>query len=200
MASAQTTRGGVTYYTVNLSTSVSNVNDTTARIYWTATVDFGDWYYYGVRLHVKVGGVWRASGDGYTTSSWKRAVTVSGYTDAERKDNDYDVWVEAYTESVAVNGYGGVGATTSCGEGARIGKVPAYEPAARPTSGSRARPTGQPSSSGSTTRTTMLGSTTTASTSTAIPTAATPRTPTTASRSPTGATRRHRQTITTTTT
>lgn len=45
MASAQTTRGGVTYYTVNLSTSVSNVNDTTARIYWTATVDFGDWYY-----------------------------------------------------------------------------------------------------------------------------------------------------------
>ena len=130
MASAQTTRGGVTYYTVNLSTSVSNVNDTTARIYWTATVDFGDWYYYGVRLHVKVGGVWRASGDGYTTSSWKRAVTVSGYTDAERKDNDYDVWVEAYTESVAVNGYGGVGATTSCGEGARIGKVPAYEPAA----------------------------------------------------------------------
>ena len=130
MVSAQTTRGGVTYYTVNLSTSVSNVNDTTARIYWTATVDFGDWYYYGVRLHVKVGGVWRASGDGYTTSSWKRAVTVSGYTDAERKDNDYDVWVEAYTESVAVNGYGGVGATTSCGEGARIGKVPAYEPAA----------------------------------------------------------------------
>lgn len=91
MASAQTNRGGTRFYTVNLSTSVSNVNDSTARIYWTATVDFGDWYYYGVRLHVKVGGVWRASGDGYTTSRYARAVTVSGYTDAARTDGDYDV-------------------------------------------------------------------------------------------------------------
>jgi len=130
VASAQTNRGGTRFYTVNLSTSVSNVNDSTARIYWTATVDFGDWYYYGVRLHVKVGGVWRASGDGYTTSRYARAVTVSGYTDAARTDGDYDVWVEAYTESVTVGGYGGVGATTSCGENARIGRVPAYEPAA----------------------------------------------------------------------
>ncbi|MDB1855147.1 hypothetical protein [Collinsella aerofaciens] len=130
MAYKELSRNKVKYYSISLSTSVSNVDDTTARIHWTATVDFGNWYYYGVRLHVKVGGVWRASGDGYTTSSYARAVTVSGYTDAERKDKDYDVWVEAYTESVSVGGYGGVGATASCGEGARIKKVPAYEPAA----------------------------------------------------------------------
>ena len=56
MAYAETKRNNVKFYGVSLSTSVSNINDTTARIYWTATVDFGNWYYYGVRLHVKVGG------------------------------------------------------------------------------------------------------------------------------------------------
>lgn len=128
MAYAETKRNNVKYYGVSLSTWVENISDSTARIHWSAAVDFGNWYYYGVRLHVKVGGVWRASGDGYTTSSWKRAVTVSGYTDAERKDNDYDVWVEAYTESVSVGGYGGVGSVTSCGESAGIPKVPSYKP------------------------------------------------------------------------
>ena len=115
MAYKELSRNKVKYYSISLSTSVSIVDDTTARIHWTATVDFGNWYYYGVRLHVKVGGVWRASGDGYTTSPYARAVTVSGYTDAERTDKDYDVWVEAYTESVSVGGDGAVGATTSCG-------------------------------------------------------------------------------------
>lgn len=126
MAYAETRRNNVKFYSVSLSTSVSNINDTTARIYWTATVDFGDWYYYGVRLHVKVGGVWRASGDGYTTSSNQRAVTVSGYTDAARNAGGYGVWVEAYTESVTVRGYGGCGATTSCGENVSISAYP-YE-------------------------------------------------------------------------
>lgn len=126
MAYAETKRNGVKFYSVSLSTSVSNINDTTARIYWTATVDFGNWYYYGVRLHVKVGGVWRASGDGYTTGAYQRAVTVSGYTDAARNSGNYGVWVEAYTESVTVSGYGGCGATTSCGESVGISAYP-YE-------------------------------------------------------------------------
>ena len=128
MAYAETKRNGVKFYSVGLSTSVEHISDTVDRIWWTATVDFGDWYQYGVRLHVKVGGVWRAGGDGYTTSSWKRAVTVSGYTDAARNDGDYGVWVEAYTESRTVNGYGGVGATTSCGETVTVSRVPAYRP------------------------------------------------------------------------
>lgn len=126
MAYAETKRNNVKFYGVSLSTSVSNINDTTARIYWTATVDFGDWYYYGVRLHVKVGGVWRASGDGCTTFRNQRAVTVSGYTDAARNAGNYGVWVEAYTESVTVRGYGGCGATTSCGESVNISAYP-YE-------------------------------------------------------------------------
>ena len=128
MAYAETKRNNVKYYGVSLSTWVENISDSTARIHWTAAVDFGNWYYYGVRLHVKVGGVWRASGDGYTTYSGARAVTVSGYTDAARKDDDYGVWVEAYTESVSVGGYGGVGSVTSCGESAGIPKIPAYKP------------------------------------------------------------------------
>lgn len=126
MAYAETRRNNVKFYGVSLSTSVSNINDNTARIYWTATVDFGNWYYYGVRLHVKVGGVWRASGDGYTTGAYQRAVTVSGYTDAARNSGNYGVWVEAYTESVTVSGYGGCGATTSCGESVSISAFP-YE-------------------------------------------------------------------------
>ncbi len=128
MAYAETKRDNVKYYGVSLSTWVENISDSTARIHWSASVDFGDWYYYGVRLHVKVGGVWRASGDGYTTYSGARAVTVSDYTDAARKDDDYGVWVEAYTESVSVGGYGGVGSVTSCGESAGIPKIPAYKP------------------------------------------------------------------------
>lgn len=128
MAYAETKRNGVKFYSISLSTSVENISDTVARIHWTATVDFGDWYWFGVRLNVKVGGVWRACGDGYTTGSWRRAVTVSGYTDASRTDGDYNVWVEAYTESRTVGGYGGVGATTSCGENAGIPRVPAYQP------------------------------------------------------------------------
>lgn len=128
MAYAETKRNGVKYYGVSLSTWVENVDDSTARIHWSAAVDFGNWYWYGVRLHVKVGGVWRASGDGYTTSRGQRAVTVSGYTDAARRDDDYGVWVEAYTESVSVGGYGGVGSVTSCGESAGIPKIPAYKP------------------------------------------------------------------------
>lgn len=126
MAYSETRRNGTKFYGVSLSTSVANISDTVARIYWTATVDFGDWYYYGVRLHVKVGGVWRASGDGYTTGGWQRAVTVSGYTDAARNAGSYGVWVEAYTESVTVSGYGGCGATTSCGESVGISAYP-YE-------------------------------------------------------------------------
>lgn len=128
MAYAETKRNNVKYYGVSLSTWVENISDSTARIHWSAAVDFGDWYYYGVRLHVKVGGVWRASGDGYTTSRGQRAVTVSGYTDAARRNDDYGVWVEAYTESVSVGGYGGVGSVTSCGESAGIPKIPAYKP------------------------------------------------------------------------
>lgn len=126
MAYSETKRNNVKFYGVSLSTSVSNISDTVARIYWTATVDFGNWYYYGVRLHVKVGGVWRASGDGYTTGRGQRAVTVSGYTDVERRTGNYGVWAEAYTESVTVRGYGGVGATTSCGESVSIPAIP-YE-------------------------------------------------------------------------
>lgn len=107
MAYAETKRNNVKFYGVSLSTSVSNINDTTARIYWTATVDFGDWYYYGVRLHVKVGGCLEGrAGDGCTTFRNQRAVTVSGYTDAARNAGNYGVWVEAYTESVTVRGYG----------------------------------------------------------------------------------------------
>lgn len=130
MAQSEVRRNNVRYYLVSLSTWVENVSDTVARIHWTATVDFGDWYYYGVRLHVSVGGVERASGAGYTTSSWKRAVTVSGTTDAARSDSDHDVWCSAWTTSETVGGYGGVGSTTSCGENAGIERIPAYEPAA----------------------------------------------------------------------
>ena len=130
MAQSEVLRNRVRYYLLSLSTSVENINDSTARIHWTATVDFGDWYLYGVRLHVSVGGKERASGAGYTTSPWQCAVTVSGTTDAARTDSDYSVWCSAWTTSETVGGCGGVGSTTSCGENAAIQRVPAYEPAA----------------------------------------------------------------------
>lgn len=128
MAYAETKRNGVMYYGVSLSTWVENISDSTARIHWSASVDFGPWNMWGVRLHVSVGGVERASGAGVTVQNYKQAVKLSGYTDAARNDNDYGVWCSAWTSSETVNGYGGVTATTSCGENAGIPKVPAYKP------------------------------------------------------------------------
>lgn len=128
MAYAETKRNGVKYYGVSLSTWVENISDSTARIHWSASVDFGPWNMWGVRLHVSVGGVERASGAGVTVQNYKQAVSLSGYTDVARNDNDYSVWCSAWTSSETVNGYGGVTATTSCGENAGIPKVPAYKP------------------------------------------------------------------------
>ena len=128
MAYAETKRNNVKFYGISLSTWVELISDTTARIHWKASVDFGDWSMWGVRLHVSVGGVERASRSGVTTQSYKTAVSVSGYTDAARKDGDYNVWCAAWTTSETVSGYGGVPSTASCGENAKISKVPAYKP------------------------------------------------------------------------
>lgn len=130
MAYAETRRNNTKFYGVTLSTWVENISDATARIHWSASVDFGPWNQWGVRLHVSVGGVERANAAGVTTQNYQNAVKLSGYTDAARNDGDYDVWCSAWTSSETVNGYGGAGVTTSCGENARIGKVPAYEPSA----------------------------------------------------------------------
>ena len=128
MAYSETKRNGVKFYSVSLSSSVTNISNTVARINWTATVDFGDWYSYGVRLNVKVNGVWRQGGDGYTTSSYRQAVKLSGYVDVSRNNSNYNVSVEAYTESKTVGGYGGVGVTTSCADNVTVTKVPYLVP------------------------------------------------------------------------
>lgn len=128
MAYSETKRNGVKFYGVSLSTSVTNLNNSTARISWTATVTFGSWYDFGVRLNVKVAGTWRQGGDGYTTSVNQQAVKLTGYTDVSRKSADYGVRVEAYTESKTVGGYGGVGVTTSCADNVTVTKVPYLVP------------------------------------------------------------------------
>lgn len=132
MAYSETKRNGVKFYGVSLSTSVTNLNNSTARISWTATVTFGNWYYYGVRLNVKVGGAWKQGGDGFTTGRGQRAVTLNGHVDVSRGNSNYNVWVEAYTVSKTVSGYGGCGATTRCGENVTIQRIP-YEKPDKPT-------------------------------------------------------------------
>lgn len=116
MAQGVAYRNGTTFYAVNLSSSTANVGDTVARVNWTANVQFGNWYYWGLRLHVAVDGVEVGSWAGACSHSGQVVINVSGSRDIARGDGGRDVKVEAWTTSETVNGFGGVGTTASCAE------------------------------------------------------------------------------------
>lgn len=116
MAQGVAYRNGTTFYAVNLSSSTADVSDTVTRVNWTANVQFGNWYYWGLRLHVAVDGVEVGNWAGACGHSGQVVINVSGSRDIARGDGGRDVKVEAWTTSETVNGFGGVGTTTSCAE------------------------------------------------------------------------------------
>lgn len=133
MASYQVNRNNVKYYSVELSTSHEEVSDGTTRVHASAHVSFGDWYYYGCRVHIAIGGVEVASATGYTTGSWQSCAYASGSRDISRGNSDGSCWVTAWVTSETVSGYGGVGTEIgrdACGESVSVPKIPAYQPAA----------------------------------------------------------------------
>lgn len=116
MAQGVAYRNGTTFYAINLSSSASNVDEDTTRVNWSCNVQFGNWYYWGLRLHVVVDGVEVGSWAGACTYRGQVVINVGGSRDIARGDGGRDVKVEAWTTSETVNGYGGVGTTTSCAE------------------------------------------------------------------------------------
>lgn len=119
-------RNGTTFYAINLWSSTQELDGNTTRINWGANVQFGDWYYWGVRLHVAVDGVEVGSWTGACTSSWQTVINVSGSRDIGRGHSGRGVTVSAWTTSETVSGYGGVGTTTSCQHGETVNAKPAY--------------------------------------------------------------------------
>lgn len=116
MAQGIAHRNGTTFYAINLSSSASNISDTVTRINWSCNVQFGNWYYWGLRLHVAVNGHEVGNYAGACTYKGQVVINVSGTYDVARGEDGRDVKVEAWTTSETVNGYGGVGTTTSCAE------------------------------------------------------------------------------------
>ena len=114
MAQGVAIKNGGTFYAINLASSSSNVNETTTRVNWSCNVQFGDWYYWGLRLHVSVDGVEVGSWAGACTYRGQVVINVSGSRDISRADSGRNVTVRAWTTSEVVNGYGGVGIPTSC--------------------------------------------------------------------------------------
>lgn len=116
MAQGVAWRKGSTFYAINLASSTQNINDTTTRVNWSCNIQFGNWYLWGVRLHVAVNGVEVGSWAGACTYRGQVVINVAGSRDIDRWDSGRDIKVEAWSTSETVNGYGGVGTTTSCAE------------------------------------------------------------------------------------
>ncbi len=133
MASYTVYRNGTKFYSVELSTSRSDLSDGVSRVSASAHVSFGDWYYYGLRCHVAINGVEVDSTADYTTGSYHTCAYASGSLDVGRANSGWNCWVTAWVTSETVSGYGGVPTEIGrdlCGENVWIPEIPAYQPAA----------------------------------------------------------------------
>lgn len=124
MAQGVATRNGSTFYAINLASWKEDIDPTTTRIHWSCNIQFGNWYLWGVRLHVAVDGAEVGFWDGACTYKGQIVISASGTRDIARGDADRDIKVEAWSESHTVNGYGGVGITTSCHEWQKAPAIP----------------------------------------------------------------------------
>ena len=116
MAQGVAFKNGTVFYAINLASSSQSVSDTVQRVNWSCNVQFGNWYYWGLRLHVAVDGVEVGSWTGACTYRGQVVINVSGSRDIAKGASGRSVQVSAWTTSETVNGYGGVGTTTSCAE------------------------------------------------------------------------------------
>lgn len=128
MAQGVALKNGTTFYAINLASHEEHINATTTRIHWTCNIQFGNWYQWGVRLHVAVDGVEVGWWDGACSHRGQVVINVGGSRDIGRADSGRSVKVEAWSESRTVNGYGGVGVTTSCSEWRSVPAIPYQVP------------------------------------------------------------------------
>lgn len=128
MAQGVALKNGTTFYAINLASHEEHISATTTRIHWSCNIQFGNWYYWGVRLHVAVDGVEVGWWDGACSHRGQVVIDVAGSRDIGRADGGRSVKVEAWSESRTVNGYGGVGVTTSCSEWRSVPAIPYQVP------------------------------------------------------------------------
>ena len=128
MAQGVALKNGTTFYAINLASHEEHIDATTTRIHWTCNIQFGNWYQWGVRLHVAVDGVEVGWWDGACSHRGQVVINVGGSRDIGRADGGRSVKVEAWSESRTVNGYGGVGVTTSCSEWRSVPAIPYQVP------------------------------------------------------------------------
>lgn len=128
MAQGVALKNGTTFYAINLASHEEHINATTTRIHWTCNIQFGNWYQWGVRLHVAVDGAEVGWWDGACSHRGQVVINVGGSRDIGRADGGRSVKVEAWSESRTVNGYGGVGVTTSCSEWRSVPAIPYQVP------------------------------------------------------------------------
>ncbi len=108
-ATASTNKNGTTFYTIEVTSSITSQTDTHVTVSWSSKVTFGDWYYFGIGLKTYVNGTLVAHKTGYTTSSGATCCSASGTIDIPKKSASRGISFYASTYSTEVGGYGGAG-------------------------------------------------------------------------------------------
>ena len=125
-----------------VSATVSNVNNTTSRITWSARVEMYNAAQYGVGVQCSVGGTVRKTATGYLSSSpgttYKTVASVSGTTDYTRGTSAKNVTVTVKAYGTTVSGYGSAGGSTSASVTVSIPALPSYTVAYNANGGSGA--------------------------------------------------------------
>lgn len=114
MATASITKDNSTFYTITCNATVTNnVNSSAATVNWNSKVTFGQWYEWGVGLKTYVNGAQVKDVTGYTTSANGTCCSSSGTKSIAKTHSTQTITVKATSYSTTVNGYGGVGSTTT---------------------------------------------------------------------------------------
>lgn len=125
-----------------VSATVSNVDNDTSRITWSARVEMYNAAQYGVGVKCYVGGTLRKTDTGYLSSSpgtsYKTAASVSGTTDYTRGTSAKSVTVTVNAYGTTVSGYGSAGGSASASVTVTIPALPSYTVAYNANGGSGA--------------------------------------------------------------
>lgn len=125
-----------------VSATVSNVDNDTSRITWSARVEMYNAAQYGVGVKCYVGGTLRKTDTGYLSSSpgtsYKTVASVSGTTDYTRGTSAKSVTVTVNAYGTTVSGYGSAGGSASASVTVTIPALPSYTVAYNANGGSGA--------------------------------------------------------------
>ena len=113
-----------------VNATVSNVNNTTSRVSWSAEAQMYNAYLYGLAVTCTVDGTQRGSDEGYLSSnpgkSYKTVASCSGTTNFSRGTSAKSVTVTVRAYGKTVSGYGSAGGSASKSVTVSIPALPSY--------------------------------------------------------------------------